>query len=200
MLNINEYIASGIIEDYCLNVLSEEEKAAVEKNASQFPEIWKEIDIYEKTLELYALNNIVAAPHNHKARVLDAMNNIILEEKTDINNLPVLNKYSEKDNWLKLVKAVLPEKLEVPMLIKELKNDGNIFQTLIWTKENYPDEVHDEVYECFLVLEGECECYVGDEVIPLGPGGFLEIPLYTHHDVKVVKGPVMAVVQRVKVA
>jgi mannose-6-phosphate isomerase-like protein (cupin superfamily) len=75
-----------------------------------------------------------------------------------------------------------------------------LYVLLLVEQADYPDEVHDDLLECFIVLEGECECYIGDDVIHLGPGGFIDIPLYTHHDVKVIKGPVLAIVQRLKVA
>ncbi|MEP6845942.1 MAG: hypothetical protein ABI861_08055 [Panacibacter sp.] len=102
--------------------------------------------------------------------------------------------------WFGLVKPMLPATLEEEMFIKILRNDKQVMQSIVWLKNEYPDEVHDNLKECFIVLEGECECHIGGKVIKLGPGGFLDIPLYQHLDVVVTKGPVLAVVQRLKVA
>ena len=51
-----------------------------------------------------------------------------------------------------------------------------------------------------MILEGECDCYVEDNVISLGPGDFFQVPLDVHHDVRVTRGPVLAIIQRLKTA
>ncbi len=56
-MNHRAYIASGIIEDYCLGTLSEEESKAVEERAQRYPEIKREIDAFMYTLERYALDS-----------------------------------------------------------------------------------------------------------------------------------------------
>ena len=85
------------------------------------------------------------------------------------------------------------------MFIKVIREDEEIFQSLIWTKDDYPDEVHDDLQVCFMILEGDCKCYVGEKVLRMGPGDFFEIPMHLHHDIKIVSPYVMAVVQRRKV-
>jgi mannose-6-phosphate isomerase-like protein (cupin superfamily) len=122
-----------------------------------------------------------------------------LEGKQDINNLPLLNKYTDYKKWLHLVKPLLPLKLEDDFFIHELRKDENVMQMLLWIKVDYPEEVHEDVDECIIILEGRCRCSIGGKVVELGPGEFLEIPLYQHHNVKVLE-PVLAVVQRIKVA
>jgi hypothetical protein len=36
---------------------------------------------------------------------------------------------------------------------------------LFGPKIDYPDEVHDEVEECFIILKGKCSCYIEGETI-----------------------------------
>ncbi len=199
-MNHRAYIASGIIEDYCLGTLSEEESKAVEERAQRYPEIKREIDAFMYTLERYALDSAHNNAEHIRNKTLKLLDNLRLEYEANIDALPLLNKYADHKNWLRIVKPLLPEKLDRTMFIQELRNDNNISQTLIWTAVDYPDEVHDDVEECFIILEGKCRCYIEDEVVELGPGGFLEIPLYKHHDVQVLEHPVLAVVQRVRVA
>ena len=43
-MNIQEYIASGILETYFLGELSSAEQAEVEKNVAEYPEIRAELD------------------------------------------------------------------------------------------------------------------------------------------------------------
>ena len=152
------------------------------------------------TLEQYALDFTYNDAQHLKSKTLNLLENLKPEYEANVDALPLLNKYADHKNWLRIVKPLLPEKLDINMFIQELRNDNNISQTLIWTAVDYPDEVHDDVEECFIILEGKCRCYIEDEVVELGPGGFLEIPLYKHHDVQVLEHPVLAVVQRIKVA
>jgi hypothetical protein len=53
-MNIMEYRQSGIIEDYCLGLLSEDEMREVAKNAKDHGEIRKAIEEFEAALKRYA--------------------------------------------------------------------------------------------------------------------------------------------------
>jgi negative regulator of sigma E activity len=53
-MNIHEYINSGIIEDYCLGVLSPEEMRQVALNGMKYKQIKTAIEEYELALRLYA--------------------------------------------------------------------------------------------------------------------------------------------------
>jgi mannose-6-phosphate isomerase-like protein (cupin superfamily) len=139
-------------------------------------------------------------PAHVKNKILELIDNLQLEEKAKLDQLPLLNKYSDHNKWLQIVKPVLPEKLNDKMFVHVLRDDKKVSQILIWTAIDYPDEVHEDVEESFIILKGKCKCYIEQESVELGPGGFLEIPMYKHHDVKVLESPVLAVVQRVKVA
>lgn len=199
-MNVQEYIASGVVQDYCLGVLSAEEMKHVEMQAEIHAEIQDEIFANQQALEAYAMQFAEKTPIHSKANLFANIDNLIKERTTSIEDLPLLNKYSDYKNWLQAVQPLLPEQTNKEMVIKVLREDDKVVQLLIWTKVNYPDEMHDDLQESFIVLQGECECYIGDDIYKLGPGGFLEIPMYSHHDVKVTKGPVLAVVQRLKVA
>ncbi len=200
MMNVKQYIESGILSDYCLGLLDEKEARQVEALCDQYPELMKELSQIREALFNYsAALSKEPAPHL-KDQIWKLLENINREEKMDSLELPVLNKYSNKENWLRAVRPLLPSKLESDIFVKVIRSDEKLEQTLIWAKTDYPDEVHDDLLECFMILEGECECYLGDKVIRLGPGGFLEIPLHVHHDFKILSESVLAVVQRLKVA
>jgi hypothetical protein len=53
-MNIEDYIKSGIIEDYCLGFLSTTEMELVVKNALQYKEISIAIEAFETALKKYA--------------------------------------------------------------------------------------------------------------------------------------------------
>jgi hypothetical protein len=55
-MDLEKYLSSGVIEDYCLGVLSPEKAQEVAKNATQFPEIEQAIAEVEEILKKYAIN------------------------------------------------------------------------------------------------------------------------------------------------
>lgn len=194
------YIASGIIEDYCLGTLSDEESRTVEQYAQLHSDVQHEINAFMQTLEQYALDNAIDPGEQLKTKIAQLIDNLATELEATSQNLPLLNKYSDLGTWLRIVEPLLPAALEGNMFVKELRNEHGVSQTIIWSKIDYPDEVHEEVEECFIILKGKCRCYIEGEIIEVDAGGFLEIPMFKHHDVKVIESPVLAVIQRVKVA
>lgn len=199
-MNVQEYLASGILQDYCLGFLSNEEMQEIESHAKIHPEIQNEISANKRALENYA-NQLAQQPSDSvKAKLFQSIDALIEEQNASLNNLPLLNKNSDYKNWLKIVAPLIATHQEKEFSFQVLRDDETVLQMLVWTKVDYPDEVHDHLKESFIILQGDCECYVGENTYKLGPGGYLDIPLFQHHDIKVVKGPVLAIVQRLKVA
>lgn len=79
-MDIKKYIESGILENYILGLTSEKESQEVQKYAAQYPEIRKELDEIERSLEIYAEANKIKAPAGLEAK--------ILEKIEDSGNLP----------------------------------------------------------------------------------------------------------------
>lgn len=199
-MNKEEYISSGLIEDYCLGILDEKQMSAIEQAAAEHTEIKQKIKSFQQSLEQYAFEFSKTPAETLKNKIFSVIDNLALEEDHKKGKLPLISKFSNTENWLRIVASLIPEKLEEPMFVREIGNENGVEHMVIWTKVPYPDEVHIDEHESFIVLKGRCRCTIGDEVIELGPGGYLSIPLYKHHDVEIIEGPVLAVVQRVKVA
>jgi anti-sigma-K factor RskA len=53
-MNIKEYLDCGVIEDYCLGVLTPEQMLEVSQNAAKYEEIRIAIEAYERVLIEYA--------------------------------------------------------------------------------------------------------------------------------------------------
>ncbi len=194
-----EDIPGGLIESYCLGLLDKEENEAFEKLVQLHAGLKKSVNDFMRSVENHALANAVDPGEATRKKILGLLHNLSLEQSGNLENLPLLNKYSDHRQWMKLVKPLLPVKLEGDSFYHELCSDRHLTQMLLWQKVDYPNEVHTKVLESFLILEGRCICHIGEEEIALGPGGYLEIPLYTNHNVRVLE-TVMAIVQRVKVA
>lgn len=197
-MDTQAYIDSGVLQDYCLGLLDAEGMKQVDKNASDFPEIKSALRSFQLSLEQYAGAFSKELPAGLKEKTLSLLDNLSLEKNAAADKFPLLNRFATRENWLRIIKPLLPDELKGNMFSKILRDDAQVFQTVLWLKTDYPDEVHDDLNECFMILEGECECHVEGKVIKLGPGGFFDVPLHAHHDVKVTRGPVLAVIQRLK--
>jgi len=86
-VNTQEYIASGILELYASGGLPVEERAEVEANLLQHPEIREELNRIEGTLESYAQLHATNPPAELKARIL---NSIHANSGQTKNKIPVI--------------------------------------------------------------------------------------------------------------
>jgi len=69
-LNIEEYISSGILEEYVLGNLSEEESEQVSKTIAAYPELLKEVEAIEQALYNYAQSHSINPPQGLKEKLL----------------------------------------------------------------------------------------------------------------------------------
>ncbi len=70
-MDIQAYIASGVLEQYVLGDLSAAERAEVEQYARQYPAIRSEIEAIEAALETSARLNAIAAPAALEQQILE---------------------------------------------------------------------------------------------------------------------------------
>jgi anti-sigma-K factor RskA len=69
-VNIQEYIESGILEEYALGVLDEAQRAEVERLAAEYPEVRQELNLVQQGLETYAQAHTQEPPAGMRERVL----------------------------------------------------------------------------------------------------------------------------------
>ncbi len=92
-MNINDYIASGIIEQYVLGDVSTQEKKEVECMSHIYPEIAEAVLQLQQTLEGIAMQEAVAPPKELKQQIFK----IIAQEATTLqNNQPAAKNCSSK--------------------------------------------------------------------------------------------------------
>lgn len=75
-MDIKTYIESGILENYILGTLSEQEANDVQKMLVQYPEVQAELDTIESTLADYAQMHAIEPPANLKANILQSIENL----------------------------------------------------------------------------------------------------------------------------
>lgn len=79
-MNIQEYISSGIIENYVLGATSPEENEEIEKLAQQYPEIQSEIEANQLALGEYVMQFKQNPPFELRGKILEQIAQ--LEEET----------------------------------------------------------------------------------------------------------------------
>jgi mannose-6-phosphate isomerase-like protein (cupin superfamily) len=199
-MNVREYIESGVLQNYCLGLLSEHERVVVEETCVQYPAIQKELIIIQEALEHYSESVAIPPIEELQQEIWHVLENINKERHTDLTDLPVINKYSDYQHWRRIIQPLIPDEVNGDTeKIQMLRHDDKITQVFFISSKAIPDETHEHEQESFIVLEGECECCIDDKIIRLGPGGFIEIPMYTHHDVKAITPYVIAIMQRIAV-
>lgn len=198
-MNVQEYIDTGILEQYCLCMLDGDELLEVEALRSQYPQISAEIRSIESSLEQHATKFAQEPPTELKEDIWGTLHNLNKERHMDLTDLPVINKFTDHKAWLGIVRPLIPPQLKEDRIVHMLRESDKVVQMLIVSKTHFDDEVHVKEHESFIILEGECECTVGDNVFRLRPGGYTEIPLHTSHDVRVLTPSVTAIVQRIAV-
>ena len=198
-MNLQPYIASGILELYVLDLLSQAEKIGVERMLKVYPILREEVLAIETDLENYAHINAIPPSKKLEKEITEIVNNLSIEQHISFEQLPRINEYSNYLNWLPLIEPIKPNKIDDGIFNKVLQHNEQITQVLVVSEINIPEEIHDDELESFLILEGYCECIVSGKSRFMGPGDFMAIPLYEPHDVIVKSKQVIAILQRVKI-
>lgn len=193
---------SGIIEAYCLGQLDSLEMQEVERTAQRYLDIRAEIHHTDATLRQLATET--TALRDRKESIMRTLHQLHMEQTMDLDNLPLLSRYSDHRLWLELVRSLEPVDRHDSFYYRVLQEKPNLVQTLIWLEDVLEEDGHDpeNFQESMLVLDGECECKLGSETIRLGPGGFLAIPANTPHIIRNMHAgrPLLGVMQRFRVA
>lgn len=209
-MNIETYISSGIIETYCLGLSTEAEAQEVETFCMIYPIIKAEVEALQMALNGYARSFKKRAPLGLKKAVFDEIDALERAEAAHrqaeqpflLKKMKVVSADSKVEEWQELLQGIEPPaEYDVHMQPLYMDDKDLLFVAWVCVGGAIPEEVHDDMYESFYVLEGTCTCIVGDKKYDLKAGDFLPIPLYTEHSIVITSPtPVKALVQRRMVA
>ena len=68
-MNVQEYISSGIVENYVMGLTDEKESAEFERMCELYPEVKAAREAYELALEETAMMNAIEPPRHIKSKV-----------------------------------------------------------------------------------------------------------------------------------
>ena len=201
MEDIKKYIESGILEAYILGSVSSKEADKVEQLASSNDEVRRALDEISEALEIYALANPVMPDPMVKPMVMAAVDYTERRKNGEPQSFPpelhaasTMIDYAE---WLGRHDLQAPDTIE-DIHARIIGYTPQMMTAIVWIKEMAPQEVHDDEFEKFLVLEGTCDVIVEDDVYHLVPGNLFNIPLHKNHVVKVTSVfPCKVILQRV---
>jgi hypothetical protein len=81
-MDVQAYIQSGIIQDYCLGLLCNNEMQEVEQHAAISPEIKTELRACRQALEQYARSLAMPVPPALKNKMLGLVDNLAREKES----------------------------------------------------------------------------------------------------------------------
>ena len=186
------FLESGVVEDYCLGAASSEDVAKLMELCQHFPEAQAFLEQTQKSMEAF-IGTFSKKPSGRSKNII---RNHILDklklEKTKLVGAEQLlpefigiSRYSKIENWEALTKGIEPPAEYDNIYAKPLFVSEKEELLLVWAKKLVPDEIHDDMSESFLLLEGTVDCYVNDQVFSMVRGDFMQIPLDAHHKVVV---------------
>lgn len=184
MNELNNYIASGIIEAYCLGNLPPREAAKVTAMAARYPEIQEEIDRVLEALEHYPQS---PPPRSGvKEQVLGFLDQFLPKEEINLQNPPLINRYSDPDAWAHAVQNIEPDITEPGFAARILKETDDLVLSVVWLSADLIEDPHadDAFRESFLILEGACECDFEGVIARFSAGDYFDIPPNTRHIIK----------------
>lgn len=167
---------------------------------------------------LQAEDDLVGLAEDYKLAPPPALRNKVLDkirllnaqkqqrQKLDLHNLPMLDESANLLEWQELTSGIHPPEVfeDIYMHTLEVNEHRELF--VAWVKEFVPEEVHHDLVESFLILEGSCTCYItgadgATRIIRLGEGDFFTMQIGEHHDLQITSSkPAKAIIQWKKLA
>jgi len=205
MKDFSDFLESGIIELYVMQDTTPAQNAEVEEMAQKYPAIRAEIEAVSLALEGYAVAGAITPDPIIKPFLLAVIDYTTrLENGEPFVTVPELSASStigDYAQWIDREEISAPEDFEGVFAKIISAVPDQLLTAVVWLKELAPQEVHDDEFERFLILEGTCDITIEDEVHSLERGGYLQIPLHKNHFVTVTSSvPCKVLLQRVKVA
>jgi len=187
-MKLESIIESGNLELYAIGALPTIEMQQVEAKLLAFPSLRLELLSIEQTLEEYAqllkvkVNPFIKSFLSAKINYWDRL------ESKDVKCLaPVLSKNSKIEDFKLWLDDVDFKEPSIYKLMAGHILDASATRTIFiaWLNDGIPPEIHTEVKEKFLIVEGTCDVTIGENKYALVPGDFIEIPLHIEHYIQV---------------
>lgn len=164
----------------------------------------------EEALLAFSAGYALTPPPTLKNKVLEKLNLLHKQSKErqqlDLHNLPLLQATSNWFDWKEVVKDIEPPDDFDDIYLHTLELNDTRELSIVWVREYVPEEIHENLLESFLILEGSCECEItapngNTRMVRLGEGDFITMQTGETHNIKITSQiPAKAILQWLKVA
>ncbi len=125
-----------------------------------------QVQATEDALNSFAKSNAILPSQEIKNKILlklASLNKTRREQGTiDINNPPLLTENSNLQDWLLATQHMQPPEKFDNIHMVQIKQNEQVEMFVGWVSEMVPEEVHDDILESFMILEGSCTCHITD--------------------------------------
>ena len=185
-MNIEKYIASGILEKFVLGRLDEDECTTILALAEEHPAIKEELKAIEESMEIFARAYSVSPPPLMEQGIFEAIRNAEIPPL-----LSASSKVSDYNYWL--------EKFEDPtdyesMHMEVIAENPEATTVIAWIKKGEADHLHTDYTEVFLIAEGSCRATIDGVTSDYGVGDYVEFTIDKSHSYSVTSESRMKVI------
>ena len=164
-----------------------------------------EIELTEDALIRFAQEHAIPPSGFLRQSILSKLSRFNLARKNrdilNLNNLPLINEDSNWLDWEDAVKDIMPPENFGDLHLHPLESNDERQLFIAWVRSFIDEEVHHDLIESFVLLEGTCECHITDadgtaRVVRMGVGDFISmLPGETHDVVITSPEPAKAILQ-----
>lgn len=174
------HITEETLEFYVLGALSDEEALAVEAAAAIDDELAEQLDDFRYVMEQSARSAAVAPKPKARDLLFATIDGLA---DLDRSRIPLINSRSRAEDYAHWTEPHLAgmRASDEDFICIPLGSDDRATTFLAKMCSSIPTESHTDEIERILVLEGDCEFQIGDEVRALGAGSAFTIPLHLPH-------------------
>jgi len=197
-MDIDAYISSGILENYCLGFCTAAENAAVEKYAETYPAIRTEIDKIRSAMEEFILANEIKPSPAVKIGVMLSIYSQMT--KTDTSFAPLINEQIDPATlkaWVAAKDITPPAEDFDNLYMIDLPSTEQVTNFIVYAKTGHETEIHDNFIEYLYLIKGSCVMDFEGEQKAYGEGEIIYIEPNINHSATVTSSqPMIALVQR----
>ncbi len=164
-----------------------------------------ELAAAEQALVQLAMANAVVPRPERKAQVLSKIASLRTQQQVQLpyplHHLPLLDAQSNPFAWRATVAHIEPPESYDNIHMHALESNAERDLFVVFVRELVPEEVHFDIMESFLLLEGTCTCVITDAAghtrnVHMCTGDYIEMQLGETHDVFITSGaPAKAILQ-----
>ncbi|MCB0583128.1 MAG: cupin domain-containing protein [Phaeodactylibacter sp.] len=169
----------------------------------------EEVEQAEEALLRFAESHAAPPPAPLREKILDKLRTLNEQKnqrhRLQPGNLPLLDALSNWLDWKEVAEGIAPPEDYENIYLHTLESNEKRELFVAWVKEFVPEEVHHDLLESFLILEGSCECFITGadghtRTVRLGPGDYIAMETGETHDIRITSPtPAKAILQWVKI-